>query len=51
MILTDVADKSQIYVLDDGSEVEIIIIEHEGSKAKVVVRNDEKISVTHTVIV
>jgi sRNA-binding carbon storage regulator CsrA len=49
MILTGSKDESQIYVLEDGSEIEITVIELEGNKAKVVICTGEHVSVIHKV--
>jgi sRNA-binding carbon storage regulator CsrA len=47
MILTDAADRSQIYVLDDDTEIEITVIEIEGAKSKVVICTSDEIEVIH----
>ena len=50
MILTGSADESQIYLLDDDSEIEITVIELEGRKSKVVICTDKEVEVTHKII-
>ena len=47
IILTGSADETQIYVLEDGSEIEITVIELEGTKSKVVVCTGEELEVIH----
>ena len=37
MILTGSADEPEIYVLEDGLEIQITVIELEGTKPKIVV--------------
>jgi sRNA-binding carbon storage regulator CsrA len=50
MMLTGIDDESTIFVLEDGSELEITIIELEGNKSKVVISSDEKVSVIHKLL-
>jgi sRNA-binding carbon storage regulator CsrA len=45
MMLTGSADESIIVALDDGSEIEVTIIELEGNKARVMICADEAVSV------
>jgi hypothetical protein len=47
MILTGSADETQIYVLEDGSEIEVTINELEGNRAEVVVCSGEGVSLVH----
>jgi hypothetical protein len=45
VILTDSTDESQIYALEDGSEIEVTVIELDGAKSKVVICTDEVVEV------
>jgi len=45
MQLTGSEDESIIFVLEDGSEIEITVIELEGNKSKVLVCTDIEVSV------
>ena len=35
MILTGARDESQVYVMDDGSEIEVVVVKPEGEKIKI----------------
>jgi hypothetical protein len=47
MILTGSKDESTIFVLEDGSEIEVTINELEGNRADVVVCSGEGVSLVH----
>jgi hypothetical protein len=44
---SDDADRSQVYVLGDGAEIEITVIELEGAKSKVVICTNNEVEVIH----
>jgi hypothetical protein len=47
MILTGSQDESTIFVLEDDSEIEIVINEFEGNRAEVIVCAGEGVSLVH----
>jgi hypothetical protein len=47
MILTGSQDESTIFVLEDDSEIEIVINELEGNRAEVVVCSGKRVEVIH----